>query len=296
MSLPQFIGIGAPRSGTRWLAQCLAEHPEISLPSDEVYFFTTRRVVHSYWHRGLEWYEKIISTNPKPGAKIFGEITPVYLLDDDTPHLIRQTLPDVKLICLLRDQSERAYSWYRFFLRVNPEIFDTNYSFRHFLTYQTEVYGQEGFYLEHIERYLRVFDRESLLVLLYDDIEARPLPLIRCVYSFLGVNPTFAPPSAGVRINEATVATVRSRFVRRISSKLAALPALRRLSGTLNAINLKRVGRENLPRRHRLDPEMRERMRELYADHNERLGRFLKRDLSHWNTGTLAHPIVQNPI
>src|ERR1044071_7051736 len=146
--LPKFIGIGAPRSGTRWLAQCLAEHPEVSIPPEEVYFFTTRRVVHSYWERGVEWYEQLFAQTMKTGAVTWGEVTPTYLLDEGTAERIYQVVPDVKLICILRDQSERAYSWYRFFLNVNRDLYNSDYSFRRFLTYHTEVYAQEGLYLD----------------------------------------------------------------------------------------------------------------------------------------------------
>ena len=286
MILPKFLGIGAPRCGTRWLAQCLSEHPQIALPPHEVYFFTTRRVVHSFWDRGVEWYKRLLADSMKPGAATWGEMTPVYLLDDDTPALIHQCIPNVKLICVLRDQSERAYSWYRFFLKVNPDLYWSNYSFRRFLTYHTEVCGREGFYLDHIERYLTYFRRESLLILLYDDLVNRPLSLIRDVYDFLGVDSAFVPPSVEKRINEADIVITRSLIIRRAALVLSRIPVLRWLSQPLERLNKKNMQRENLAPRHRLDPEMRARMRVLYHDHNRRLGAFLGRDLSHWNSGT----------
>jgi len=287
MPLPNFIGIGAPRSGTRWLAECLAEHPEISLPAEEVYFFTTRRVVHSFWGRGIEWYKKLLAESMKPGAVICGEITPWYLIDEDTPKLIHQCVPEVKLICLLRDQSERAYSWYRFFLKVNPDLYHSDYSFRRFLTYHTEVYGREGFYLDHIRRYLNYFSRDSLLVLLYDDVMSAPLSLVRDVYRFLDVDPAFVPQSARKRINEAELVVPKSWKVKQVAEWLGTRRFVRRFSGPLRRLNSKKIEVEDLPVRHRLDPQMRERIRDLYHDQNERLGAFLGRDLSHWNNGVL---------
>ena len=164
MLLPKFIGIGAPRCGTRWISQCLSEHPQISLPPHEVYFFTTRRMVHSFWTKGLEWYSGFFEECARSGSTLCGEITPVYLFDEDTPGLIHSCIPEAKLICVLRDQAERAYSWYRLFLKVNPDLFKTSYSFKKFLTYHTEVYSTEGFYLDHLKRYLGFFPRESLLI------------------------------------------------------------------------------------------------------------------------------------
>jgi hypothetical protein len=284
--LPKFIGIGAPRSGTRWLAECLVEHPEISLPPEEVYFFTTKRVVHSFWSRGLEWYKKLLADTMKPGAVICGEITPWYLVDDDTPKLIHQCVPKVKLICMLRDQSERAYSWYRFFLKVNPDLYLSDYSFKRFLTYHCEVYGRDGFYLDHIRRYLNYFSRDSLLVLLYDDLRSDPLSLIRDVYQFLDVDSSFVPQSAQKRINEAELLIPRSWIVKQVADRLGGRRVVSRLAGPLKRLNSKRIEARDLPIRHRLDPEMRARMRDLYLVHNEQLGAFLGRDLSHWNTGS----------
>jgi hypothetical protein len=290
MPFPKFIGIGAPRSGTRWLAECLAEHPEISLPPEEVYFFTTSRVVHSFWGRGVEWYKKLLADTMKPGAVICGEVTPWYLVDDDTPKLIHQCVPEVKLICLLRDQSERAYSWYRFFLKVNSDLYFSDYSFRRFLTYHCEVYGRDGFYLDHIQRYLNYFPRDSLLVLLYDDLMSDPLSLIRDVYRFLNVDTTFVPQSARKRINETELVVPehvvpRSWIVEQTAGWLGARPVVNRLSGPLKRLNSKKIEAKEIPIRHRLDPQMRARMRDLYCDHNQRLGTFLGRDLSHWNIG-----------
>jgi hypothetical protein len=258
----------------------------VSLPRDEVYFFTTRRVVHSFWNRGLEWYEKLLTDCIKPGAKSWGEITPVYLLDEDTPGLIHRCVPEAKLICLLRDQSERAYSWYRFFLKVNPDLYRTDYCFERFLTYHTDVYGREGFYLEHINRYLDFFPRESLLILLYDDLVSTPRTLVRDVYEFLEVDTDFVPPSAERRINEANPAMFRSETVRRTSRRLSLIPWLRWLSRPVDRLNSESMRPELLPARHQLDPHMRKRMRALYEDHNRQLGAFLGRDLSHWNSGT----------
>jgi hypothetical protein len=284
LRLPDFIGIGAPRSGTRWLAQCLAEHPEISLPSDEVYFFTQSRIVHSFWNRGVEWYSGILERSMSPGTRICGEVTPTYLLDHESAELIHQVVPNVKLIALLRDQCERAYSWYRFFLKLNPDLYETNYTFRRFLTYHTEVFNKEGFYLDHLARFLARFPRESLLVLLYDDISQDPRTLVRRIYEFLGVDPTFVPPSAVKTINRADVTVQRSRVIERAADVLAKFRGGGWMSKLLQQLNSVSLQRRQLPLRHGLDPEMRQRMYELYVEHNRRLGEFLGRDLSHWNT------------
>jgi Sulfotransferase domain len=283
MILPKFIGIGAPRCGTRWLARCLSEHQHVAIPPDEVYFFTTRRMVHSFWSKGLEWYSGLFEKCVGPGVTTWGEVTPIYLFDDDTPSLMHQCVPDAKLICCLRDQAERAHSWYRLFLKVNPDLFRTDYSFKSFLTYHTEVYGREGFYLEHLQRYLEYYPRDSILIMLYDDLEKDPLSYIRQIYEYLGVDSSYIPESLTKKINPMILELPKSKSLRTLSAYLGKFRGLQKYGELLNKVINVRVARSEFPRRHRLNPEIRNRIAELYSDHNERLGSFLGRDLSHWN-------------
>lgn len=287
MLLPNFIGIGAPRCGTRWLSKCLSEHPQIALPPEEVYFFTNRRVVHSFYCRGLGWYSNLFTQLAKPNVtKMFGEITPVYMFDEDTPHLIHKNIPNVKLMCIVRDQTERAYSWYRFFLKIHPEFIDSSYSFRQFLTYNPEAYGREGFYLEHIQRYLKLFPLESITVLLYDDLRNNPKNLIKQVFSFIGVDETFLPPSLDKIINVVNPDMVRSEIIRGYASRICHRKGFKMFSMLLNKLNKLPYENKKLPVRHQLDPEMRNRMAQLYKSHNKKLGDFLGRDLTLWNRDT----------
>jgi hypothetical protein len=283
MPLPKFIGIGAPRCGTRWLAKCLSEHPQIALPEQEVYFFTTRRVVHSFWSRGLEWYSGLFERCKDEAATTWGEITPVYLFDDDTPHLMHRCLPKAKLICCLRDQTTRAYSWYRLFLAINPDIFLTNYSFKQFLTYHSEVYGREGFYLQHLQKYLALYPRESILVTLYDDLCRDPVEYVRQVFHFLKVDASFVPPSLNDRINPMLLQLPRSATLQKLAAHLKTFRRLRSVGLLAEKLNMREVDQADFPLRHKLDPEMKARMADLYQEHNRELGEFLGRDLSHWN-------------
>ena len=283
--LPHFIGIGAPRCGTRWLSQCLSEHPEVGIPEEEVYFFSTRRLVHSFWSRGLSWYSSVLNSGIGPQTKVWGEITPFYLYDEDSASLIQQTVPNVKLICCLRDQSERAYSWYTLFLRYNPDLVYTRFSFQQFLTYCGDVYGREGFYLEHIERYLKLFPRESILFLVYDDLETNSLSYIQRAFNFLGVDESFVPPSAVKRINRMNSMDMPKSLVWAKATRKLARHGFARLARLIENVNMIPMQRNELPDRHRMSAEMRERMYSMFATHNEKLGEFLGRDLSHWNTG-----------
>lgn len=271
---PDFIGIGAPRCGTRWLARVLGEHPEVGIGRDEVYFFTRRRVVHSFWDRGREWYDQQLRGLRREGTKVIGEITPVYLFDDDTPGLIQQVAPRAKLICCVRDQSRRAESWYRLFLRFNPTLTAENYPIDKFLTYQNDVFGREGFYLEHLERYWRLFPRDQLLVLVFDDLELDPLAYARRVFGFLGIDDAISPASASHRIN---------RLAPEVRSVAVDGPKVGGPGTISDRPMVAAADSDGAVSHFRMSPQLRAQMRKLYFEHNRRLGDVLDRDLSHWN-------------
>jgi len=283
MALPTFVGIGVGRSGTRWLSQCLSEHPEIYVHPDEVYFFVTRRP-HSTWSRGLEWYSSLFEKHITLGKKAWGEITPVYLFDQSSPHLLHRYVPEVKLICSIRDQSEMAYSTYRLFLAQNPDIYGTKFSFWKFLIW-SDIIQLAGFYLEHLKRYMEVFPRENLLILLYDDLQRDPASYVQQVFRFLDVDGQFRPQSLLKRINPQELKVKRMKILERVSTYLTRnRHPLSGVGHLIDSLNKTAVRRDELPGRHRMAPGIRSKVAEMCREHNEQLGDFLGRDLSHWNT------------
>ncbi len=300
MPLPKFVCIGAPRCGTRWMSQCLSEHPQIAVPKDEVYFFTTRRVVNSSWHKGIEWYSNIFESIIGRDTQTWGEITPVYIYDDDTPRRMHAVIPEAKIICCLRDQYDRAYSWYRFYLKHNPDIAATRYSFRRFLTYCNQVYAREGFYLDHLKKYLSLYPRNSILLLLYDDLIAQPKSFIQNIYNFLKVDFSFIPPSLTNIVNKAELEPPHRESERLFPSSLLPVSfpihdkwgLLVRLNSMFDKRHLLLDKWDSLTGKHsdlisaqQRDEEIRKRMAKLFQGHNVELGKFLGRDLSHWNSG-----------
>lgn len=260
MPLPKFVVIGAPRCGTRWISQCLSEHPQIAVPKDEVYYFTTRRIVHSFWYKGLQWYSNIFDKIIGPDTVTWGEVTPVYLYEEDTPQRMYDTIPEAKIICCVRDQYDRAYSWYLFFLAHNYAISKTKYTFRSFLTYCNQVFASEGFYLDHIRRYLDFYPTQSIVAMCYDDLVDNPVSFIQRIYQFLGVDSSFSPASVSSRINctEMPKQTFMPRFLFHDSRN---------------------------ERWHQKDDDIRKMMLRIFREHNKELGEYLGRELSHWNSG-----------
>ena len=281
MSLPTFLGIGMPRSGTRWLARCLIEHPQVHLLPGEVSFFVRRRLL-SEWSKGVDWYSQLFENGKKAGAKAWGEVTPVYLTDDEAFRLIHRIVPGAKLICALRDQTEMFHSYYRLFLRFNPALYRSAMSCNTYFRYSPQTFT-DGFYLDHIRNYLSLFRREQLLLLLYDDLKSDPRSYIRQVYRFLGVDDSFVPPSVDETINPMELFIRRSEAVHALTQRMQGRRLIVRLGDLLQRVNTTRVPRSGLAERHKFDRALRLQIKDMYAEHNMALGEFLGRDLSHWN-------------
>lgn len=189
-----FIGIGAQKCGTSWLDACLREHPEIYMfPEKEAHFFDSVNNLST-----SDIYEACFHETDE---KIVGEITPSYIFYRKCHELIYQYNPNVKLIAILRDPTERAISQYKMemargSIEPNEGIWD---SFERGLP----LYGpirERGLYQQQLDLYYSLFDRDQILVLDYDDIAKSPEKLIKTVFEFLDVDSSFIPSKLNKRI------------------------------------------------------------------------------------------------
>ena len=274
---PHFIGLGAQRAGTSWIYACLYEHPQVYIPVKEIHFFSRDR----NYRRGVGWYEGHFRRCP-PG-KVAGEFSTTYLASEEAPGRIREYHPGVKLIASLRDPLERALSNYR--NDVMGGVVRPGTPFEEALKEHPEYIAQ-GLYSQQLQRYLDLFPRSQLLVLIYEDALRDPAAFIRQVYAFLGVDSDFRPSMLGRRINTGRVPrwvalevgldllaqALRTRGMHRLVWLLRRWgvgPLLRRLNTRPEPI---------AP----VSPEVRARLREVFAPERERLERLLGRDLGFW--------------
>lgn len=199
--MPNFFIVGAARSGTTSLDRYLSQHPEIYIPrGKEVHFFAAehfpctgpgderlnKRVIHDQDHYAQLFTEV-------RGEKAIGEASVFYLSFAGTAERIAQAVPDAKIIISLREPVERAYSAYMHLVRDGRETL----GFAEGLSQEQER-KQKGFeplwwykelslYYEQVKRYLEVFGRERVKVLLYDELCDNPGQMLREVFVFLGV-------------------------------------------------------------------------------------------------------------
>src|SRR5688572_14326389 len=103
--LPDFLIVGAMRSGTTSLHKYLQAHPDVFVASGkEVHFFDRR------YGRGLDWYRSRFAGVTT--ERVVGEATPAYMYDENAIARIAHDLPDARLIVVLRNPVDRAYSHY----------------------------------------------------------------------------------------------------------------------------------------------------------------------------------------
>ena len=211
--LPDFLVIGAEKSATTWLYESLRQHPEVFVPdTKEIHFFnrfnSNLKVLDRYQKLGLGWYENFFKKAET--AKAVGEVTPMYLPDAEAPGRIYDIIPLVKMIAILRNPIDRAYSHY--WMARGKHYVDM--PFEEIVRIRDQRIIHRGMYCGQIKRYFELFDPQQVLILLFDDVKKDPQSVLQRIYRFLGVKDDFAPNDMGKRINPS--GQLRSKLLHRL--------------------------------------------------------------------------------
>jgi hypothetical protein len=269
-----FVGIGAQRCGTSWIYACLYEHPQICAPVKELHFFSRE---HNF-ARGPDWYLGHFD-RCAPGS-VRGEFSTSYLYAPEAAGRIRELLPEARILASLRNPVTRAFSQYRNAILAGEIGKDA--SFAGYVRDDPSVVGQ-GLYADQVERYLREFGRDRVLVLVLEDAERDRPAFVGRVYEFLGVDPAFRPETLDRAVN----ATRTPRSVGLDRAMVRVGNTLRRAGLDRLVWRVKRTGLPDLVRgantetdARSLEEDERERLRGLFRPDAERLSELLDRDLA----------------
>lgn len=198
-----FFIVGAQRSGTTFLYRLLSEHPEIEMASPvrpEPKFFITDPL----YERGIADYRTRYFSG-EAGAWLWGEKSTSYCEREEAASRIAYTLPEAKVIFLLRNPIERAVSHYWFSVENGFERLPIADAFlgeeerRHNfdqsrVSVSPYAYLSRGRYVDHISMYENYFPAEQIKLLLFEELISS-VKLLKQIYTFLHVSSDFAPNS-----------------------------------------------------------------------------------------------------
>jgi hypothetical protein len=297
--VPNFLIVGAAKSGTTAVASYLAQHPEVYIsPIKEPKFISSQFLDLPLQGVGDDLVEALYVKRYEDYIKLFrgvrdeqmvGEasVDNLYFYSRAIP-LIKHYFGDVKILILLRDPVDRAFSAYTHLVRDSRESLsfedalaaedDRRRRNWEFLWHYTAV----GFYSQQIRAYLESFS--NVKICLFDDLKRGPRSLLREVFRFLGVDETFVPCTK-VRYNSS--GQPRNPLLRRVLTptplKLGMLRGLfalglseQRIYGVIDRF------RENSVPRPPMRPETRRQLKQLFRGDILMVQRLLRRDLSRW--------------
>jgi len=289
--LPNFLLISGGRSGSSSLHNYLSQHPQVFMPANKEPYFLTGIDFHAHshvpsyferelWVRDAEQYAALFQ--PATSEVALGEASVSYLYyHRETIPNIKQRLGDPKIVILLRDPVERAYSHYL----INVQQESEPLSFPDALAQEDQRvrdgwwwgfhYRKASYYSDAVRAYKAAFSRVE--VFLYDDFKRDPAKTARDIFEVLDVAPSFRPDVSHVH-NASSVRhgqrwLSRSRVAQRIADAITA-----RLPSGARAMLMKGASR--------LDGKRRRQLASGFRSDIDELGALLGRDLGAWKRGS----------
>lgn len=302
MPFPDFLVIGAAKSGTVSLYHYLRQHPQIFMcPINEPNFFALdgfdlethfqgpgdRVTLQRHCVRERLSYEALF-TAARPDQKI-GESSPLYLYSAHAPQRIRQYAPDVRLIALLRHPADRAFANYRHYRIAGLEplpYFDQALAAEPVRLaagwgpWPFWAYRDAGNYAEQLQRYYDRFPSEQILVCYYEELRDAPVALLQNIYRFIGLRDDFTPDTTvrhniGNRPRSDTLHRLMSHpnILKQTIKKALPDPLRRWLRDSLQRLNEERL---------ELDGVQRQQLVQYYEPGIRRLQNLTGHDLNRW--------------
>lgn len=308
--LPNLFVLGAARCGTTTLHSYLSDMSEICMsdPKEPIYFECESFHFECEYEKGLEYYRQTYFTHWR-NERIIGEACPRNLYLPYVPERIHRVNPNAKLVVLIRNPIDRAFSHWQLSYSAGREKLKFHQAISadyeriknglHLKTAAERVkycnslyaslsigskkaaeglnrnYLDFGYYYEQIKRYIDLFPSSSLKVIFFEDLIDKPNEVINTIRSFLELEPYSDKEDYVLHQNPS---------ITRLHFKILELTARLRYS-RLMPVGIKQYVEQVLKKiepQYKMKPETREWLYNHYYEHNLALERFLVRDLSHW--------------
>ena len=291
MTLPNFLIVGVQKAGTTSIYNYLQEHPQIYMSSVKETNF-----LEQDWENlppeqqnkngivTLEKYREVFAGVQDEIA--IGEASPNYLFHyESSAARIKKYVPHAKLIVILRNPVERAYSDHLMHKRDAIGYRSLSEQIKH--SAHKSFILRKGFYYKPLQYYFEQFDREQIKVFFYDDLCDNPQDFMQSMYRYLGVNDTFFPDVnkkaqvAKIPKNQSVNNLLqRKNMLRSATANILkmVMPVEARQKLRDRLINLNSHAKQQAP----LSPEERQQLIELYREDILKLQDLVERDLSRW--------------
>lgn len=273
--LPEFLIVGPQKCATTWLYDCLYDHPDVLMPeTDSVQYFDMNYQREEQWYRGhFTQYD---------GESVVGEETASYIRSEMAPKRIAETIPDAKLIFILRNPIDRAFSHWWHEKSKNKHSFDFEEVLENFDLYQNWIVP--GLYHRHLMRFSEYFPEEQIKICFFDDLVENDKQYVQDVYSFLDINDEYIPSLINQKVNQGRFRGIGQTFVYNIIvstyKKIAPKPAIEAVRPLHRRIRKSLASRTEYEEG--MDEDIRERLEERFVNDIRDLSDYTGRDLAHW--------------
>ncbi len=294
--VPNFLVIGAQKSGTTSLINYLSVHPEIYVPEDkEVSLFYedeeyNKRFINFPYHNHYRRYN---------GQRFAGN-APVNILffAETTAKNIFKFNPNMKLIAILRNPIERAYSAYWYNIRCGLETKSFDIAIKRekditdngtFLQKCNFTYISHGYYYEQLCLFLSIFSKENLLVVLYDDFKINPKLVLNEITNFLSLHQNYLNNSIFKKYNAASKPKIKwftnmvynKNVIKNIYNISIPISLRNRIHYSI-ILKLLNANLTNFTYP-QMNDTTKQYLNKIFKKHNNNLENLLNKDLSIWN-------------
>ena len=290
-----FIGVGAVKSGSSWMASLIQQHPEVCMSTrKEIAFFNacnfngTKNVSSSY---GQEYYLKFWPRT----EKVKGEVSPQYLFDLESPLRIKEAFPNVHILIMLRNPKQVVYSHCLYEKFFNRSI-DSSLSFIEALE-QYPYLLKSACFTEQIKRYFKVFDKDKIHIYFLDEALKDQQEFSKQLYADINLKdvnfkPDYASVNESKQVNSNLVDSlirmpslvkqkIEGSFLKVVFKEVKRSKLFIQMVKWRNNMLDKNVKRLNKPK---MTPDEKSYLDAYFKNEIENLEQLLDVDLSRWKT------------
>lgn len=302
--IPDFLIIGAGKSGTTSLDNYLKQHPQIFIPSvkePNFYGFELTKIEDFNGDEGEIAYYRSCVTTLNDYLKLFqvarvdqvkGETSNTYLYHNSAPDRIHYYNPEMKLIAIFRQPADRLYSRFLHLARDRqlPTPKFSNCLDRDSIWWRRGDLIKEGFYFKNLSRFYDLFPASNIRVYLYEELNKNTEGVLKDIYQFLEVDDSFRA-DLSVRYNQSGL--IKNKFLdwlygtegvaQKTIKALLPIATVEKLRSSIQVQRIVNKLKSKNLERPKIDPEVRRILtQEVYFDDIQKLEKLINKNLQHW--------------